>query len=72
MRVRTRDRELLTSKGWVNANFVVDLPYEEARHLLGMKKVDPVDPVDAEKAVDPKPTRHAIRKNAALGKQFSR
>lgn len=72
MKVRTRDRELLTSKGWVNSGWVVDLPYEEARHLIGMGRVDAVDPVDAEPTKEPKPASGSARKNAAMPRQFTR
>lgn len=75
MKVRTRDRELLTSKGWINAGWVVDLPYEEAVHLVGMGKVDAVDPVEertAEPIEKPRPIIGPARKNNALPRHLTR
>lgn len=72
MKVRTKDRELLTSKGWINAGWTVDLPYEEARHLIGMGRVQPVDPVDPTPLETPKPAGGSARKNAAMPRQFTR
>lgn len=72
MKVRTKDRELLTSRGWVNSGWVVDLPYEEARHLIGMGRVEPVDPTEPAVAETPKPAGGPVRKNNALPRQFTR
>jgi len=72
MKVRTKDRELLTSKGWINAGWTVDLPYEEARHLIGLGRVEPVDPVDPAPTIEPTPLGGTKRKNAAMPRQFTR
>ena len=73
MRVRTLDRELLTSKGWINANAAIDLPYEEARHLIGLKRVIPVDPATPpEDEAMPRPANGSIRKNNAMPHRMTR
>lgn len=73
MKVRTKDRELLTSRGWINAGWTVDLPYEEARHLIGLGRVEPVDPVDDAPVEQPRPAGTGpVRKNNALPRQFTR
>lgn len=53
MQVRTLDREVPTSKGWIGPNWHVDLPPDEARELASRGLVV----VEEEPEPKPKPAR---------------
>jgi len=70
MRVRTNDHEVLTSKGWINAHWTIDLPLEEAKHLIALGRVSPLSPAEPSTS-DARPAERR-RKNAALPAQLTR